>query len=166
MKKKWAIVAILVAILLAALLWLVRGRTVVIALNDRHLSEVVDLSCFAPLCPDMRRSEIQKVLGQPYRVHVTDVEYDADGEIEYQEIRWVYTRDAGDLAYYVEEYDTPGGSVEYVPEHLRVKEFFLIPVHIGFGKRFVDVRDSEGTLLTVRLGKDGLVDRINWYWAR
>jgi len=166
MNKKWASVAILSAILIGAFLWLARGRTVVISLDNRRLPAIVDLHYFTPLRPDMQRSEICRLLGEPHRIHVTDIEYDADGEVEYQEIRWEYARDRGVLAYYVEEYDTPGGSVEYVPEHLRVEDFFLIPVNVGFGKRFVDVRDAQGILLTVRIGKGCLVDRINWYSTR
>lgn len=144
--------------------WFVRGRTVVLNLNGRELASVVDLSFFSPLMPEMRRSEIRALLGEPERVHVTDVEYDDNGEVEYQEIRWVFPRDSGILAYYVEEYDTPGGSVEYIPENMTVTDLFRVPVLIGLGKRFIEVRDQGRCLIDVCLGDKDRIERINWYW--
>ena len=166
MKRTWIIIALLTGVVGVVVLWLICGRTVVLSLDGRELSRVVDLACFGNLRPDMRRSEIKAIMGEPERVHVTDIEYGKDGEVEYQEIRWAYAADAGIVAYYVEEYNIPGGSVEYVPEKMRLAEFFRIPLHIGFGKRFIEVRNSGRCLLVVRLRDGDTIERINWYWTK
>lgn len=165
MKKPISII-LLVVVVGSILFWLIRGRVVVVRLQGRELSDVVDLNCFAGLRPDMKRSQIHAVMGEPDRVHVTDIEYDEDGEIEYQEIRWAYLCKGGVLAYYVEEYDVPGGSVEYVPENMRVSDFFRLPVHVGFGERFVEVQGGDRHLLTVQLKSRDRIEKINWYWSK
>jgi len=164
MKRTWIIVAIVIVALAAVFFWLVRGRMIVVDLKGQDLGTLVDLSCFHPLKPDMRRSEIRSLVGEPERVHVTDMEYDKNGEVEYQEIRWVFPRADGVLAYYVEEYDTPGGSVEYVPQNMTVENLFIVPVSIGFGKRFIEVRNQGRCLIQVRLRGAETIEKINWYW--
>ena len=165
MKRIWIAVVILVLLLMAAAFcWLVFGRTVVLRLNGRRLGAVADLSFFRPLKPDMRRSEVRALLGEPDRVHVTDVEYDENGEVEYQEIRWVFPRPEGILAYYVEEYDTPGGSVEYLPQSMALADLFRIPVSVGWGKRFIEIRSQGRRLVHVYLRDRRTIEKVNWYW--
>lgn len=165
MRRTCIVIIIVVTVLAGAFFWLVRGRTLVLNLDARELAAVVDLSFFHPLKPGMRRSEIRALVGEPERVHVTDLEYDEDGKIEYQEIRWVFPRAGGVLAYYVEEYDTSGGSVEYVPQKMTVEELFRIPVSVGLGKRFIEVRNQGRCLIQVRLQGRDRIEKVNWYWT-
>lgn len=144
---------------------LIRGRTIVLKLDGRSLSDLVYLGCFADLRPDMKRSEIHNLMGEPYRVHVTDIEYGENGEVEYQEICWAYPCKSGILNYYVEEYDVPGGSVEYVPDSMSLDNFFRIPLKVDFGKRFIEIRNNNRCILEVRLADKNTIKRINWYWA-
>lgn len=142
----------------------VRGSTVVLNIEGQKLDSIIDLSCFHPLKPDMCRSEIKLRIGEPKRVHVTDMQYDENGNVEYQEIRWVFPRTDGVLAYYVEEYDTPGGSVEYVPQNMIVDDLFKMSVPIGLGKHFIEVRNQGRCLIQVCLKDEKAIEKINWYW--
>jgi hypothetical protein len=170
-KKKKLIIIVAIIFLLSLLIllfyWLLYGRTVVINLGSKNLEEIVDLSCFEGLHADMTRTNVNAALGQPWRMYVTDIEYDKNGEIEYQEICWSYRRESSFLNYYVEEYDVPGGSVEYIPEHMRVSDFFRLDFHVGLCKRIVEINNDDGHhLLTVSLKGRDSIKRINWYQSK
>ncbi len=72
-----------------------------IEIGAKNLEEIIDLSCFEGMEPDMRRSEILKKYGNPDRVYAEDIEYvgvgNGDYYIEY-ELCWEYRRKQYDPA--------------------------------------------------------------------
>lgn len=157
-KKTGIIIAIIIFIYF--LYWLHWGRILVIDIGDNQLSEVINLDYFESLHPDMSRTEISQKMGQPTMIDVPDV----DEDIDYIEIRWIYERPEGSLNYYVMQKDIPGGSVEYIPEDMVLNKFLFNPPKSLFGKSFVEIRSNKDKLMTIRMGWDKKVKKINWYY--
>lgn len=144
--------------------WLFWGRILVLETQGVPLSSIVELSYFELLHPDMSRSEIDEKMGQPTRIDVPYVESDGSGEVDYAEIRWIYERQNAQLSYYVEEEDVPGGSVEYIPEKMKLSDFFKrLPGRL-FGRQFIEIRSGDEKIMFIRLKKGDEIRKINWYY--
>lgn len=137
--------------------WLFWGRILLIDTGGHDLSEFFDLTCFEVLRPDMTRSEITRKMGQPQE---TDIPYK---EPDYVEVRWIYKRPKGLLNYYVEKDDSPGGSVEFVPNRMTIDEFMKTPLGSLTGKRFIEVRRGKKLLMSIRLKHDRVIKEITWF---
>lgn len=159
--NKGIIVGIILLLLISlGFYWLFWGRNLIININNRDLSEVVNMSYFEVLYPDMTRTEISGKMGQPTKIDVPDI----DEEVNYVAIRWIYERPNGLLNYYVEQEDIPGGSVEYIPNSMHLSEFLFVEYESLLGKRFVEIVNDGNHLMTIRLKEGGEIEKINWYY--
>ncbi len=139
--------------------WLFWGRILTIDTQDKDLSDIVNLTYFEALHPNMSRTEISVKMGQPTKI---DVPYE-EKENDYIEIRWIYERPKGLLNYYVEQEDIPGGSVEYIPNDMNLDDFLLVAPKSLFGKKFIRINNGRNHLITIKLKGNKKIKEINWY---
>ncbi len=161
MEKHKSNIGIIIVLTLSISLfyWLFWGRILTIDANGKALNEIVNLTYFELLQPDMSRTEISETMGQPTKIDVPYMEKEND----YVEIRWIYVRPQGMLNYYVEQEDIPGGSVEFIPNNMDLNDFLLEHPKSLFGKRFIKIIDGENHLMTIRIKGNKKIKKVNWY---
>ncbi len=164
-KIAYFIVLMVIAFLLGILLIHYNSGEMEIEIGAKNLEEIIDLSCFEGMEPDMKRSEILKKYGNPDRMYVKNIEYDEGGNIKYQELCWEYRRKHGILNYYVDEYDKPNGSPEYISHNLTINDLFKISIKPKDKKKYsIKITRDGHNLIIISVNNFNKVDIISYYF--
>lgn len=164
MKRRLIVIAAIVLIVVGlGAYWLGRGGTTVVELQGRALSEVVDLDCFGPLRPHMPFPQVERLVKQARKVHVTHFEYAADGELEHWDVRRTYPGGSGVLSRCPDVPAGPTTPLQFVPDSMTVSDFFKDPMPVEPGTRFIDIRSSGRSVMRICLQDGDAVENIRWY---
>ena len=163
MKRRWGVIAAIALILGFGVYWLTRGPTAVVELDGRALSDVVDLTCFGPLRPDMGYPQVEALVKEARRAHATRVEHGGSRKLEHWEISRTYPGDSGVLAPCPDGHDAPGTPVQYVPDDMTMGDFFKAPVSVDSGTRYIEIRNSGRNIMRIALQDGDAVEDVRWY---
>ena len=148
---------LIAAIFIWAVYWFVWGRVLTIKTNSQQLNSIINLTCFENIRPNMSRSQISRILGQP-----TLLQAESDGGTI-----WTYERTKGALIYHTPVEDNCKGVLEFIPKN-NTSNDFLLQSNSDLLKNEVEIVIDDTTSITMTLANfsfaltNKVVEKIEW----